>query len=443
MTSFLALVGYTLFSASIFFATLMLTRPYRVTPGSSTSSHYRRILSASHTLEYVKSAVPSAETALNVLYAMAPFFEDDLDEKGKKEQIKAIRTLPFPSHSQPPLPPHGKPRRDVVEDPGSLISRDAELERELEGMREMTAEYDRDGQRLLTPMPPPSRGLISPKSGSRNGGQTTGSDNSQSISGRTHAFSSVEPENVYGTPDSSVRAPSSMRSVSVMPATSYHPIPPQSPTSYLNTIVMGATEGMSAQIGELNSSHRVSLNEALQIETGVTAEIGMVPSLSGDTQTPRTFVVPTNPSSHTASSAPPSFGLSHPPTDSAWYGPQSSSGGVSQRTDAVADNLGFGMGMGMGIGPGMGMVISPQPKYNRAAQYVHSSNASLHHSGRGTHSGYLAPSGVAEVTMGPSEMDPYTSYRRGIEEEVWGVGMDGGDIATGWTNGGSASRHIW
>ena len=45
-----------------------------------------------------------ATRALTVLYALSPLFDDDLDDRAKAEQIEAVRSLPFPSHSKPFYP---------------------------------------------------------------------------------------------------------------------------------------------------------------------------------------------------------------------------------------------------------------------------------------------------------------------------------------------------
>ncbi|KAF8335413.1 uncharacterized protein EI90DRAFT_3048299 [Cantharellus anzutake] len=438
----IAWIGYSLFSASVFFVTLMLTGRSNAPSWSNTSVHYRRILAASETLKYVKAAVPFAEKALLVLYAMAPFFEDDLDDAGKKAQIDAIRTLAFPGHKDPPLPLH-KPDNGALGDLSAHESLEAELERDLDSRLEthVPSKYDGHHRAIAAPnVPPPQQNVISPVVRAPVEADELPSMPGSSMAGRatSQAFTSTEPASIYGTPDRSTRPPSSMRSPSEVSMVPYHL--QQQPNSFLNPIVMGPTDGVSSPISGVEPPYNVPLNGPFQIADNSSAEMRAMPPPSTGGHTARNLAVPTSqPSagSHSAMSAPPALHPSQSSTEAMWY-PQNRLVGSSQKQS------GSGMGLGMAVGPGMGMVISPQPKVNQPPQYFLQPNAAPL-SGPGTYMGHITPPGIAGVAMGPpSAMDVYVGYiQRTVGDEVWEPNPHGSSDGVDWADSGSSQRQQW
>ena len=86
-----------LFSAALFFAALLIARPE--TP--SKEIFRQQVQMAMNCLGQLEHYVPHAGNGRVVLQALAPLFNDDLDDAARAEQIEALTSLTFPSHGGP------------------------------------------------------------------------------------------------------------------------------------------------------------------------------------------------------------------------------------------------------------------------------------------------------------------------------------------------------
>jgi len=89
-----------LFSAALFFAALLIARPE--TPSKEVFRQHVHL--AINCLAQLEHYVPHAGNGRVVLQALAPLFNDDLDDAARAQQIEALISLTFPSHDGPLSP---------------------------------------------------------------------------------------------------------------------------------------------------------------------------------------------------------------------------------------------------------------------------------------------------------------------------------------------------